>query len=156
MVGMVCLCLSNAEGKECLQISFLFCTPSFPDSSPHTWPPYSSFCAHPIWDTKSHHTALHPDIWQKMTQYSTSDKLLTLLSFSWAWLHFKGKSQKEPYKRFFSTNKFSVIIATEQGRCWRRTWQPTPLLLPGEACGQRSLVRCCPWGRIESDMTAAT
>ena len=26
---------------------------------------------------------------------------------------------------------------------WRRKWQPTPVFLPGEAYGQRSLVGCC-------------
>ena len=26
-------------------------------------------------------------------------------------------------------------------------WQPTPVLLPGESHGQRSLVGCSPWGR---------
>ena len=35
-------------------------------------------------------------------------------------------------------------------------WQPTPVLLPRESCGQRSLVGCCPWGRTESDTTEAT
>ena len=39
---------------------------------------------------------------------------------------------------------------------WRRKWQPTPVFLPREPCGQRSLVGCCPWGRTESDMTEAT
>ena len=29
----------------------------------------------------------------------------------------------------------------------KRTWQPTPVFLPGESRGQRSLVGCCPWGR---------
>ena len=29
---------------------------------------------------------------------------------------------------------------------WRRKWQPTPLLLPGESRGQRSLVGYSPWG----------
>ena len=29
---------------------------------------------------------------------------------------------------------------------WRRKWQPTPVLLPGESHGQRSLVGYCPWG----------
>ena len=32
-------------------------------------------------------------------------------------------------------------------------WHPTPVLLPGESHGQRSLVGCSPWGRYESDMT---
>ena len=39
---------------------------------------------------------------------------------------------------------------------WRRKWQPTPVFLPGESQGWRSLVGCCPWGRTESDMTEAT
>ena len=29
---------------------------------------------------------------------------------------------------------------------WRRAWQPTPVLLPREAHGWRSLVGCSPWG----------
>ena len=36
---------------------------------------------------------------------------------------------------------------------WRRQWHPTPVLLPGESHGQRSLVGCSPWGRCESDTT---
>ena len=36
---------------------------------------------------------------------------------------------------------------------WRRKWQPTPVLLPGESHGGRSLVGYSPWGRKESDTT---
>ena len=36
---------------------------------------------------------------------------------------------------------------------WRRAWQPTPVFLPGEFHGQRSLVGYSPWGRKESDTT---
>ena len=36
---------------------------------------------------------------------------------------------------------------------WRREWQPTPVLLPGESHGQRSLAGYSPWGRTESDRT---
>ena len=32
-------------------------------------------------------------------------------------------------------------------------WQPTPVFLPGESHGQRSLVGYSPWGRKELDMT---
>ena len=39
---------------------------------------------------------------------------------------------------------------------WRRKWQPTPVFLPGESHGRRSLVGCSPWGRTESDTTEAT
>ena len=36
---------------------------------------------------------------------------------------------------------------------WRRVWQPTPVFLPGESHGQRSLVGCSPCGLEESDTT---
>ena len=36
---------------------------------------------------------------------------------------------------------------------WRRERQPTPVSLPGESHGQRSLVGCSPWGLKESGMT---
>ena len=39
---------------------------------------------------------------------------------------------------------------------WRRKWQPTPVFLPGESQGQRSLVSYRLWGSTESDMTEAT
>ena len=35
----------------------------------------------------------------------------------------------------------------------RRKWQPTPVLLPGEPHGGKSLVGYSPWGRKESDTT---
>ena len=36
---------------------------------------------------------------------------------------------------------------------WRRTWQPTPVFLPGEPHGQRNLAGYGPCGHKESDMT---
>ena len=39
---------------------------------------------------------------------------------------------------------------------WRRKWQPTPVLLPGESQGWESLVGCRLWGRTESDTTEVT
>ena len=35
----------------------------------------------------------------------------------------------------------------------RRAWQPTPVLLPGESHGQRSLAGCSPQGRKQLDTT---
>ena len=37
-------------------------------------------------------------------------------------------------------------------KVWRRKWQLTPVLLPGESHAQRSLVGCGPWGCKEWDM----
>ena len=39
---------------------------------------------------------------------------------------------------------------------WRRKWQPTPVFLPGESQGWRSLVGCRLRGHTESDETEAT
>ena len=33
---------------------------------------------------------------------------------------------------------------------WRRKWQPTPVLLPGNSRGQRSPAGCSPWGHREA------
>ena len=46
--------------------------------------------------------------------------------------------------------------------CWflffhlRRAWPPTPVFLPRESHGQRSLAGYTPWGGAEKDMTEAT
>ena len=49
---------------------------------------------------------------------------------------------------------FEDLLFSKQ--CWRRQWPPTPVLLPGESHGWRSLVGCSPWGRTESETTEAT
>ena len=36
-------------------------------------------------------------------------------------------------------------------RLYRRQWHPTPVLLPGQSHGRRSLEGCSPWGRWGSD-----
>ena len=39
---------------------------------------------------------------------------------------------------------------------WRRKWQSTPVFLPEESHGQKSLAGYSPWGRKESDMAEVT
>ena len=39
---------------------------------------------------------------------------------------------------------------------WLYKWQPTPVFLPGESQGRRSLVGYRIWGRTELDTTEAT
>ena len=48
---------------------------------------------------------------------------------------------------------FNIIVLASTAEPWRRRWQPTPVLLPGESHGWRSLVGCSPWGLEESDTT---
>ena len=40
-----------------------------------------------------------------------------------------------------------------KGNSWKREWPPTPVFLPGEVHGQRSLAGYSPWGLKELDMT---
>ena len=47
-------------------------------------------------------------------------------------------------------NAGDVNLITGSGRFpWRREWQPTPVFLPGESHGQRSLEGYGPWGLKE-------
>ena len=39
---------------------------------------------------------------------------------------------------------------------WRRSWQTTPVFLPGESHAKRSLSGYGPWGCKEPDITEAT
>ena len=63
---------------------------------------------------------------------------------SWAAVHVVAKSQTR-----LSDFTFTFMH-------WRRKWQPTPVFLPGESQGRRSLVGCRLWGRTESNTTEAT
>ena len=67
-------------------------------------------------------------------------------------------------KRLFNTS-VSLLLSHIQGYRYHFSkfhiyalvkWQPTPVFLPGESQGQRSLVGCCLWGCTESDMTEVT
>ena len=44
-------------------------------------------------------------------------------------------------------------LIPELGRSLERKWQPTPVFLPGESHGLRSLVGYSLWGHKASDMT---
>ena len=66
-----------------------------------------------------------------------------------------GASGREPacqhsvYKRL----KFYPLVVKIP---WRRKWQPTPVVLPEESHGQRSLAGYSPYGRKELDMAEVT
>ena len=65
----------------------------------------------------------------------------------WAAVHGVAESRTRPSDFLLSPSTFMH---------WRRKWQPTPVILPGESQGRGSLVGCCLWGRTESDTTEAT
>ncbi|XDC51871.1 hypothetical protein R6Z07M_003053 [Ovis aries] len=60
-----------------------------------------------------------------------------------------GSSKKHKSSRKTSTS----ALLTMPKPLIEKEWQPTPVLLPGKSHGQRSLVGCSPWGRLESDTT---
>ena len=63
-----------------------------------------------------------------------------------------GSSSKESVCNAGDTGDAGLILGVRK-LPWRKKQQPTPVFLPGEFHGQRSLVGYSPWGHKESDMT---
>ena len=63
-----------------------------------------------------------------------------------------GTSDKEPSCQCRKCNRHRFSDWTRK-MPWRRARQPTPVFLPGESHGQRSLLGYSLWGRKKSDMT---
>ena len=90
-------------------------------------------------------------------RYGSREGIAFCLSVVWLKVHKDkgfpgGPSGKEPtchcrrHKRCRSLPLVGKIP-------WRRAWQLTPVFLPGESYGQRSLTGYSPWVLKESDMT---
>ena len=60
------------------------------------------------------------------------------------------------FQKYFNTGKdieSAIYIPISIYLYWRRKWQSTPVFLPGESHGRRSLVGYSPRGHKESDTT---
>ena len=86
--------------------------------------------------------------------------VLVFISVCDPWPFCKGRCHLEPGSLVAQTVKRLPTMRETQVRSpgwedppWKRKWQPTPVLLPGESHGWRSLVGYSPWGRKESDTT---
>ena len=55
-----------------------------------------------------------------------------------------------------TSHSLAGILGSSPEGEWRRQWYPTPVFLPGESHGRRSLVGRRLWGLTESDTTEAT
>ena len=66
----------------------------------------------------------------------------------------RGSNSKEPtcQGRRREKRRFNTWVLKAP---WRRAWQCTPVFMPGESPGQRSLEGYSPWGHKESDTTEA-
>ena len=71
----------------------------------------------------------------------------------WATVHRFTKSRTQLKQLSTHTHKLLIIILWILHFICRSKWQPTPVLLPGESHGQRSLVDYSSRGRKESDRT---
>ena len=76
------------------------------------------------------------------------------LAWKVPWMEEHGRLQSMGSLRVTHDWATSLLLFTFMH--WRRKWQPTPVLLPGESQGQGSLVGCHLWGRTESDTTEVT
>ena len=72
-------------------------------------------------------------LWKQSTFWSMAFKAFTLSFFTYPGYR--------PHRIFRSVFEAAIHFYTF---IWRMKWQPTPVFLPGESCGQRSLVGCCP------------
>ena len=107
---------------------------------------------------------------QQLDPHTQKNKKQVSLLFSFIW----QKSKKTAISRKFCEYSYNFnqwLILKRQTRhqnlvcvflqfyllhlcwLWRRKWHPTPVFLPGEFHGQRSLVGYSPWGCKESDTT---
>ena len=75
------------------------------------------------------------------------------LAWEIPWTEEPGRMQSWGHEESDTT---SLSLSLFTFMLWRRKWQPTPVFLPGESQGQRSLVGFHLWGRTESDTTDAT
>ena len=92
------------------------------------------------------------------THWPTWDDIMQLLVslFAWKipWTEEPGGLQSMGSLRVRHNWATSLSLFTFMH--WKRKWQPTPVFLPGESQGWRSLVGCHLWGHTESDTTEVT
>ena len=125
-----------------------------------------------IINTKTTPLALESKFWRKKHLSNTSLKSLTIyknlfpllekamaphsstLAWKIPWMEEPGGLQSMGSRRVGHDWATSLSLFTFMH--WRRTWQPTPVILPGEPQGWGSLVCCRLWGHTESDTTEVT
>ena len=97
----------------------------------------------------------------------TKDWIHTPCIVRWSLNHWTtGKSLFYSFLLSSASGKYTICQSWRHKRCgfdpwvrkipWRRAWQSTPVFMPGESHGQRSLVGYSQWGSTESDTTEAT
>ena len=102
----------------------------------------------------THIYGIYKDGTDKFICRAAMEKLSSTLAWQIPWTEEPGRLQSMGSRRVGHDWATSLSLSTFMH--WRRQWQPTPVFLPGESHGWRSLVGCSPWARTESDTTEAT
>ena len=89
-----------------------------------------------------------------LTGREGNDKPLQYSCWKIPWTEELGRLQSMWSQRVEHDPAISLSLFTFMH--WRRKWQPTPVFLPGESQGWRSLVGCRLWHRTELDTIKAT
>ena len=71
----------------------------------------------------------------------------SILAWTLPWMEEPARLQSMGSRRVRHDRATSLSFFTLMH--WKRTWLPTPVFLPGEFHGQRSLVGYSPWGHKE-------
>ena len=95
-----------------------------------------------------------PKYWNFSFNISPCNEYSGLIPFRMDWLDLLAVQGTLQSLRQNHSSKASILHRS--AFFIRRKWQPTPVFLPGESQGQRSLMGCRLWGHIESDTTEAT
>ena len=114
-------------------------------------------CLH-VYHRVNHNICLPPereakwDLAESMEPCPRQERVACLYSHFLKWDFTGGASGKESacQCRRLKRRRFSPWVGKIP---WRRKWQPTPVFLPEESHGKRSLVAYSPWGHKESDTT---
>ena len=95
-----------------------------------------------------------PKYWNFSFNISLCNEYSGLIPFRMDWLDLLAVQGTLQSLRQNHSSKASILH--HSAFIIRMKWQPTPVFLPGESQGQRSLMGCRLWGHIESDTTEAT
>ena len=76
------------------------------------------------------------------------DKFLEICNLKTRLNHEEIKNLNRPVTSSETINNYFIALS------WRKEWQSTPVFLPTESHGQRSLAGYRAWGRRASDTTA--
>ena len=150
MCAHTCTCMHILLFLYCYwrtQLSNFVLTPSSPLS-------YFSNCNHPSKQDKQKKIIL--SITFPYVDYLEKAMAAHSSTFAWKipWMEEPGGLQSMGSLRV--RHDWVISLSLFAFMHWKRKWQPTPVFLPGESQGWRSLVGCRLWGRTESDTTDAT